>query len=74
MTELDKNLTFEEALNQLEALVFSLEQGNKSLEDSVDTYEKGVALKAFCMKKLKEAQVRIEKVTEEQRKTVSEDS
>ena len=36
---LDKNLTFEEALSQLEDLVSALEQG-KNLEEAVETYER----------------------------------
>lgn len=73
MKSLDENLTFEEALSQLEDLVSALEQGQKTLEEAVETYEKGVALKAFCMEKLKAAQVRIEKVSELQNK-ISESS
>ena len=47
-----KNLTFEEALSELEEIVEKLEQGDIDLEDSIDIYERGTLLKNHCEKKL----------------------
>lgn len=55
-------MSFEEALSELEEIVKSLETGKASLENSITSYERGVALKKHCEKKLKEAQTKIEKI------------
>jgi len=60
--ELDK-LSFEEALSELEKIVRALEGGSSDLKTSIDSYERGMALKKYCDGKLKEAQGRIEKIT-----------
>lgn len=57
------NLSFEQALGDLEAIVTSLESGKAPLEDSIAAYERGIALKKHCEKKLSEAQEKIEKIT-----------
>jgi exodeoxyribonuclease VII small subunit len=56
------NLTFEQALQQLEQIVQQLEKGQVALEDSISIYEKGTALKAHCEAKLRDAEARIEKI------------
>ncbi len=61
-TALEK-LSFEQALEQLEGIVRDLETGKAPLEESIGAYERGVALKNHCEKKLKEAQSKIEKIT-----------
>jgi exodeoxyribonuclease VII small subunit len=60
--DLDK-LSFEEALSELEKIVRQLETGSADLKSSIDSYERGMALKKYCDGKLKEAQSRIEKIT-----------
>jgi exodeoxyribonuclease VII small subunit len=60
--ELEK-LSFEEALSELEKIVRQLETGGGDLRTSIDSYERGMALKKLCDGKLKEAQGRIEKIT-----------
>lgn len=57
-------LTFEESLKELESIVRLLERGDVQLEQAIDHYERGIALKNFCEKKLKEAQLKVEKVIE----------
>ncbi len=54
--------SFEEALGELEGIVKMLEDGNIPLETSVKAYERGIELKAFCEKKLADAQLKIEEV------------
>lgn len=56
-------MTFEQALQELEKIVGQLEKGDVSLEDSIAAYERGVALKNHCESKLKDAQLKIEKIT-----------
>jgi len=64
MTEkIAENLSYEEALNELEKIVTALESGKAPLEDSIDSYERGMALKAYCEQKLNAAQEKIEKIT-----------
>ena len=63
MTEIDfKKLSFEDALNKLETIVRELESGKIKLDDAVEIYEKATALKKFCEQKLKDAQLKIEKI------------
>ena len=57
------NMPFEAALAELEAIVAKLEQGAVALEESIKIYERGEALKAHCDKLLKNAEMRIEKIT-----------
>ena len=62
----DKNpdqMSFEEALAELEKIVGALESGQAPLESSIQQYERGTALKKQCEKKLAEAQEKIEKIT-----------
>ena len=56
-------LSFEEALGELESIVRGLEKGDTKLDDSIQAYERGTALKKHCEKKLQDAQAKIEKIT-----------
>ena len=56
-------LSFEEALSELEKIVRGLEGGASDLKTSIDAYARGVELRAHCEAKLKEAQMKIEKIT-----------
>lgn len=60
-----KEMTFEEALGQLEAAVSSLEKGEMSLEESLKVYEKGVSLAAFCEKTLAAAKLKLSELQPE---------
>ncbi|ABA80320.1 exodeoxyribonuclease VII small subunit [Rhodobacter sphaeroides] len=53
-------MTFEEAMAALEAVVTALEKGDVPLEDSIRLYERGSALKAHCAQKLKDAEDKVE--------------
>jgi exodeoxyribonuclease VII small subunit len=57
------DMSFEEALGELEKIVTSLENGQAPLEDSITAYQRGMALKKHCEQKLNEAQEKIEKIT-----------
>ena len=52
----DKNFTFEMATEELEEITLRLEGGKDSLEESIKLYERGMLLKDFCEKKLREAE------------------
>ena len=56
MTE--KNISFEEALKNLEKIVEELNNGDMELEKAITAYEKGIELKNICESKLKNAQER----------------
>lgn len=56
------DLSFEDALQRLEAIVSRLESGQAPLEQSIALYEEGAALKAHCETRLKAAQLRVEKI------------
>jgi len=51
--------TFEEALQKLDEIVESLEDGNLTLEDAVKKFEEGIKLSKFCEEKLNEAEEKI---------------
>jgi len=59
-----KKITFEEGMQELEALVHGLEAGELSLEDSFKAYEKAVALKQSLAALLDEGDRRIRVLTE----------
>lgn len=56
------DLSFEEALRQLEEIVSVLERGDISLDEAIAAYEKGTSLKAHCQKRLEEARLKVEKI------------
>lgn len=59
MTDEKANLTFEDALSELETLVDTLEKGELSLEDSLKTFERGVKLTRTCQEALKDAEQKV---------------
>ncbi len=56
------SLSFEEALEELESITESFEDGNSTLENAVNLYNRGVLLKKHCEKKLQEAKKKIDEV------------
>jgi exodeoxyribonuclease VII small subunit len=56
-------MTFEQALAELESIVNRLEAGKGQLDEAIDAYTRGAALKAHCEKKLREAQEKVEKIS-----------
>ena len=55
-------MTFEQAMSELERIVTQLERGDVPLEDSISLYEKGAELKKRCEKKLKEAGIKNKRI------------
>ena len=56
------NFSFEEALEELENITETFEDGDSALENAVNLYNRGVLLKKHCEKKLKEAKKKIDEV------------
>lgn len=56
---------FETALAELEALVEKMEQGDLSLEDSMQQYERGVALSQQCQTLLETAEQKVQILTKD---------
>ncbi len=57
-----EDLSFEEAMAELEGIVNKLEAGTVDLEDSIELYQRGDALRKHCQSKLDNARAKIEKI------------
>jgi exodeoxyribonuclease VII small subunit len=55
-------MSFEGALEEMEGIVQKLESGEVKLDEAIDAYTRGAQLKKHCEAKLREAQVRIDKI------------
>ncbi len=56
------NLSFEDALAELERIVRGLEGGQQKLEDAITAYERGATLRRHCEAKLAEAEMRVQAI------------
>ena len=56
-------MSFEDAMKELEQVVGQLERGDVALEDSIKLYERGAALKKRCEEKLREAEEKVAAIT-----------
>ena len=56
-------MTFEQAMAELEQVVGRLERGDVALDESITLYERGAALKKRCESKLKEAEEKVAAIT-----------
>ena len=65
------DLSFEEAMSALEAVVSQLEKGEVPLEQSIALYERGAALKGHCAGKLKDAEEKVELIRAQEGRAVS---
>jgi exodeoxyribonuclease VII small subunit len=68
----EKNISFEDALNELEQIAEKLERGQLSLEDSILAYERGMELKKICNDRLNEAEGKIEMLSKKDGKLTKE--
>ena len=57
-------MTFEKAVKDLEKITVALESGELGLEDSMKYYEQGTKLAAFCSEILKQAELKIQQLSE----------
>lgn len=60
----EKTPDFETALAELEALVEKMEQGELSLDESLQQFERGVQLTRACQKALKDAEQKVQVLME----------
>ena len=58
-----KKMSFEAALNELEEIVRTLERGDIDLDNAINSYSRGAALKFHCENKLDDAKSRIDKIS-----------
>ncbi len=57
-----ENMTFEEALKELEIIVKKIDSGEETLESAINSFERGSELKKHCQSKLDQAKLKIEKI------------
>lgn len=57
-------MQYETAVKRLEEIVALLEKGGQTLDESVKLFEEGASLAAFCNKALKEAELKITRLSE----------
>ncbi len=60
-----EDLTFEQAVQELEAIVSELERGESSLEDAIARFERGTALARRCEDRLNEAEKKVAVLVED---------
>ena len=58
-----EQMQYETAIKRLEEIVALLEKGGQTLDESVKLFEEGASLAAFCNKALKDAELKITKLT-----------
>lgn len=66
----EPELSFEEAMNQLEEIVSHLERGEVPLEQAIELFQQGMQLSQLCGKKLSQVERKIEMIVEEDGETV----
>lgn len=66
-----EKMTFEQALLELEEIVRKIDTGQENLSDAVGNFERGVLLKKHCESMLKDAKLKIEKITNDEGKITS---
>ena len=69
-----EELSYEEALSELEGIVESLEDGQSQLEESMKLFERGQALVTYCGALLESAQLKVQKLTGESVTAFEEES
>ncbi|MBI5945936.1 MAG: exodeoxyribonuclease VII small subunit [Chloroflexi bacterium] len=69
-----EELTYEEAMTELESIVDSLEGGQSPLEDAMKLFERGQALVTHCGVLLESAQLKVQKLSGESLEDFEEES
>ena len=63
---MSKNTDFEKSLDELEKIVEKLQNGDISLDESIELFEKGIELSKDCRQTLENARQKITSLTEEE--------
>jgi exodeoxyribonuclease VII small subunit len=71
--ESDRIADFEKSLDELEKLVGKMEHGEQSLDDSLKSYERGIALYRNCQSALEQAELRVKLLSDPERPDQAED-
>ena len=71
---MEKELTFEEAIENLEKIVGELETGELSLDKSVENFKKGMELSNYCNKLLDDAEKTISILVEQKDGSIKEEN
>lgn len=69
-----ENITFEQALDRLDAITRELQEGNTSLETSLELYTESAKLLDFCNTTLKSAKLHVQEIFELPEDEVEDDS
>lgn len=60
-----ENLSFEQSMHELEGIVSQMEQGELSLEDALQSFERGIVLARHSQQKLKQAEQKVQILMEQ---------
>jgi exodeoxyribonuclease VII small subunit len=66
------DISFESALQELTSIAEKLERGDLSLEESIQSFERGMILKKVCLARLSEAEGRIDSIMKNEKGEISE--
>lgn len=69
----NNEMSFEAAINELEAIVEKLEKGELTLDESINHFQKGMELSKYCSKKLDEVEKRVSMLIEDEKGNVREE-
>jgi exodeoxyribonuclease VII small subunit len=58
-----EELTYEQALTELETIVAALESGDHALESALAFYERGQALARYCARLLEQAELKVQSLS-----------
>lgn len=64
-------MSFDEALKELESIVKIIDSNGETLESAIKAFERGRALQKHCEEKLKQARLKIEKITQDDAGVIS---
>jgi exodeoxyribonuclease VII small subunit len=67
-----KKMKFEDALRRLEEISKALESDETTLDEMISLYEEGMKLAEFCYEELKQAELKIEKLSDKISATTTE--
>ncbi len=70
--EPDRIAAFEQSLDELEQLVTRMEQGDMGLDDSLKSFERGIALYRDCQGALEQAELRVQQLLDPTRPDAAE--
>ena len=65
MTKDNQEISFEEAMEKLEALVEKLEGGDVPLEKAINYYQDGMKLSKLCSEKLNRVETQMQQIVNE---------